>query len=111
MSGPGTTIGQLSTEDPDFSQTHTYTLVNDAAGRFLIKGTSLLVKVMLRRIIINPGFLLFIKSKFWFISELFAYKGRTESSSCSEKKKNKFTFQALELPAILCTELILGTLL
>ena len=49
MSESGTTIGQFSTEDPDHSQTHTYTLVNDAAGRFLIKGTSLQVKVMLHR--------------------------------------------------------------
>jgi hypothetical protein len=39
----GTTIGTLSTTDPDSVDTHTYTLVNDAEGRFGILGDQIVV--------------------------------------------------------------------
>ncbi|NOT71413.1 MAG: tandem-95 repeat protein [Hyphomicrobium sp.] len=39
----GTAIGQLSVADPDTIDTHSYTLVNNAGGRFAIAGTQLTV--------------------------------------------------------------------
>ncbi|MBW4681149.1 MAG: FG-GAP repeat protein [Microcoleus vaginatus WJT46-NPBG5] len=39
----GTVIGTLSTTDPDGGDTHTYVLLNDANGRFLIDGNQLKV--------------------------------------------------------------------
>ncbi|XP_061173276.1 protocadherin Fat 4-like [Saccostrea echinata] len=43
MSDPGTIIGQIVTGDPDFNQTHTYKLLDDAGGRVLIQGKTLQV--------------------------------------------------------------------
>jgi large repetitive protein len=40
----GTVIGQLNTTDPDIQDSHTYALVDDAAGRFQIVGNQLQVK-------------------------------------------------------------------
>lgn len=45
MSEPGTVIGQLTTEDEDLDQTHTYTLMDNAGGRVLLNGTTLQVKL------------------------------------------------------------------
>ncbi len=39
----GTVIGTLSTTDPDVSDTHTYTLLSDAEGRFTLEGNELKV--------------------------------------------------------------------
>jgi large repetitive protein len=39
----GTVIGTFTTQDPDASDAHTYTLINDAAGRFRISGNQLQV--------------------------------------------------------------------
>lgn len=44
MCEPGTVIGNLTTEDEDLDQTHTYTLLDDAGGRVLINGTTLQVQ-------------------------------------------------------------------
>ena len=41
QSANGTVIGNLSTIDPDISDTHTYTLLNDADGRFTLNGSIL----------------------------------------------------------------------
>ncbi|XP_062574138.1 protocadherin Fat 4-like [Saccostrea cucullata] len=43
MSDPGTIIGHLVTRDPDFSQIHTYRLLDDAGGRILIQGNTVQV--------------------------------------------------------------------
>lgn len=43
MSPEGTVVGELVTEDPDQNQTFTYTLVNDADGRFMLDGGTLKV--------------------------------------------------------------------
>lgn len=45
MSEPGTVIGQLTTEDEDLDQTHTYTLMDNAGGRVLLNGTTLQVRL------------------------------------------------------------------
>jgi hypothetical protein len=39
----GTVIGNLSAADPDAGDTHTYTLLDNAGGRFAIDGTQLKV--------------------------------------------------------------------
>jgi Ca2+-binding RTX toxin-like protein len=39
----GKVIGNLSTLDPDVGDTHTYSLINDADGRFILDGKKLLV--------------------------------------------------------------------
>ena len=39
----GALVGQLVTSDQDAAQTHTYKLLNDAAGRFVIQGDKLFV--------------------------------------------------------------------
>jgi hypothetical protein len=39
----GKVIGNLSTLDPDLGDTHTYSLINDADGRFILDGKKLLV--------------------------------------------------------------------
>ena len=45
----GTMVGQLVTSDPDnarsLRQTHTYTLTDDAEGRFAVMGDSVVVSV------------------------------------------------------------------
>lgn len=45
MSEPGTVIGQLTTDDEDLDQTHTYTLMDNAGGRVLLNGTTLQVRL------------------------------------------------------------------
>ncbi|MEQ9235057.1 DUF4347 domain-containing protein [Coleofasciculus sp. E2-BRE-01] len=40
---PGTVVGELSTIDPDTDDRHTYTLIDDAGGRFAIAENQLLV--------------------------------------------------------------------
>jgi Ca2+-binding RTX toxin-like protein len=42
-SSNGTIIGNLSTLDPDVGDTHSYTLINNADGRFTLDGNKLLV--------------------------------------------------------------------
>jgi Ca2+-binding RTX toxin-like protein len=42
-SSNGTIIGNLSTLDPDLGDTHSYTLINNAVGRFTLDGNKLLV--------------------------------------------------------------------
>jgi hypothetical protein len=42
-SSNGTIIGNLSTLDPDIGDTHSYTLINNAGGRFTLDGNKLLV--------------------------------------------------------------------
>ena len=42
-SSQGTIIGNLSTVDPDVGDTHSYTLLNDADGRFILNGNLLQV--------------------------------------------------------------------
>ncbi|MBE9171371.1 tandem-95 repeat protein, partial [Pleurocapsales cyanobacterium LEGE 06147] len=42
-SSNGTIIGNLSTLDPDVGDTHSYTLLNNADGRFILDGNKLLV--------------------------------------------------------------------
>ena len=42
-SANGTVVGQLSAVDPDASDTATYTLVDDAGGRFAIDGSNIVV--------------------------------------------------------------------
>jgi Ca2+-binding RTX toxin-like protein len=42
-SSNGTIIGNLSTLDPDLGDTHSYTLINNADGRFTLDGNKLLV--------------------------------------------------------------------
>ena len=39
----GTVIGNLTTTDPDSFDTHTYTLLNDAGGRFAVSGNQIVV--------------------------------------------------------------------
>ncbi len=39
----GTLVGTLSTTDPNFEDIHTYTLLDDAGGRFAIDGSNLVV--------------------------------------------------------------------
>lgn len=39
----GSVVGLLSTVDPDVGDTHTYTLLNDASGRFAVEGNQLVV--------------------------------------------------------------------
>lgn len=45
MSEAGTVIGQLTTEDEDLDQTHTYTLMDNPGGRVLLNGTTLQVRL------------------------------------------------------------------
>ncbi|HMO67909.1 MAG TPA: hypothetical protein PKE25_04475, partial [Novosphingobium sp.] len=40
---PGTVVADLSVETPDLAETHSFTLLDDAGGRFVIDGTRLLV--------------------------------------------------------------------
>jgi hypothetical protein len=42
-SSNGTIIGNLSTLDPDVGNAHSYTLINNADGRFILDGNKLLV--------------------------------------------------------------------
>ena len=59
-SNKGTTVGSLSTSDPDANQKHTYTLVDSANGRFLVNGDKIQVKpFMLRSPSATVGHLLF----------------------------------------------------
>jgi hypothetical protein len=39
----GTAVGSLSASDPDLNETFTYTLLNNAGGRFAIDGSNLVV--------------------------------------------------------------------
>eukprot|EP00210_Caulerpa_lentillifera_P009618 g9175.t1 len=43
-SASGTVIGQLSTDDPDTDESHSYRLLDDASGRFAINGAQLVVQ-------------------------------------------------------------------
>ncbi|XP_048583508.1 protocadherin Fat 4 isoform X2 [Nematostella vectensis] len=42
-SGQDTVIGTLSCQDPDFDQSHSYTLIDDAGGRFKVENDTLMV--------------------------------------------------------------------
>ncbi|NJO64561.1 MAG: hypothetical protein HC836_42400 [Richelia sp. RM2_1_2] len=42
----GIVVGNLTTADPDADNSHTYTLVDDAGGRFAISGNKIVVAMV-----------------------------------------------------------------
>ncbi len=48
LSAIGTVVGTLSTQDPDAGETFTYTLLDNAGGRFAISGDKILVSDALK---------------------------------------------------------------
>ena len=53
MSAVGTLVGDLVTEDPDIDQTFTYTLTDNAGGRFALDGNQVKVNKTIRTQIIS----------------------------------------------------------